>query len=157
MRQGRQAVRPRDDESRKGMLTKRGRKVDKEEEKTSIKTHEDLIIYQKAFDVAMIIFELSKQFPQEERYSLTDQIRRSSRSVCANRAEAWRKRRYKGSFVAKLNDCQAEAAETQVWLKFALKYHYISTEQGRELYSTYNQILSGLVKIINSPDNWLIG
>ncbi len=132
--------------------------MDKEEgEKRSIKTHEDLIIYQKAFDVAMTIFELSKQFPVEERYSLTDQIRRSSRSVCANMAEAWRKRRYKASFVAKLNDCEAEAAETQVWLKFAVKCEYISTEQGRELYSTYNQILSGLVKMINSPDSWLIG
>ena len=128
-----------------------------EEEKRSIKTHEDLVIYQKAFDAAMTIFELSKQFPVEERYSLTDQIRRSSRSVCANFAEAWRKRRYKASFLAKLNDCEAEAAETQVWLKFAVKCEYLSTEQGRELYSTYNQILSGLVKMINSPESWLIG
>ena len=132
--------------------------MDKEEgEKRSLKTHEDLIIYQKAFDAAMTIFELSKQFPQEERYSLTDQMRRSSRSVCANLAEAWRKRRYKASFVAKLNDCEAEAAETQVWLKFAVKCDYLSTEQGRELYSTYNQVLSGLVKMINYPDSWLIG
>jgi four helix bundle protein len=132
--------------------------VDKEEEeKKSIKTHEDLVIYQKAFDAAMTIFELSKHFPVEERYSLTDQIRRSSRSVCANFAEAWRKRRYQASFVAKLNDCEAEAGETQVWLKFAVKCDYISTEQGRELYSTYNQILSGLVKMINRPESWLIG
>ena len=128
-----------------------------EEEKRTIKTHEDLVIYQKAFNVAMTIFELSKQFPREEQYSLTDQIRRSSRSVCANLAEAWRKRRYRASFIAKLNDCEAEAAETQVWLKFAVKCDYISTEQGRELYSTYNQILSGLVKMINSPESWLIG
>ena len=126
-------------------------------DKEKVKTHEELIIYQKAFDAAMKIFELSKQFPVEERYSLTNQMIRSSRSVCANLAEAWRKRRYKASFVAKLNDCEAEAAETQVWLKFAVKCHYISTEQGRELYSTYNQILSGLVKMINSPDSWLIG
>ncbi len=105
----------------------------------------------------MIIFELSKEFPVEEKYSLTDQIRRSSRSVCANLAEAWRKRRYKASFIAKLNDCESEAAETQVWLKFAVKCHDISTEKGRELYSTYNQILSGLVKMINSPESWLIG
>ncbi len=78
--------------------------MDKEEgEKRSLKTHEDLIIYQKAFDVAMTIFEISKQFPMEERYSLTDQIRRSSCSVCADMAKAWRKRRYKASFVAKLN------------------------------------------------------
>ena len=136
---------------------RQGGKVDKEEEETDIKTHEDLIVYQKAFDVAMTIFELSKQFPPEERYSLTDQIRRSSRSVCANLAEAWRKRRYKASFVAKLNDCEPEAAETQVWLKFVVKCDYISREQGRELYSTYNQILSGLVKMINSPESWLIG
>lgn len=145
---------------------RQGGKVDKEEEeKKSIKTHEDLVIYQKAFDAAMTIFELSKHFPVEERYSLTDQIRRSSRSVCANFAEAWRKRRYQASFVAKLNDCEAvlkdtashKAAETQVWLKFAVKCDYISTEQGRELYSTYNQILSGLVKMINRPESWLIG
>lgn len=128
-----------------------------EQEKRSIKTHEDIVIYQKAFDAAMTIFELSKKFPTEEKYSLSDQIRRSSRSVCANFAEAWRKRRYKASFIAKLNDCEAESAETQVWLKFALKCNYISTEQGRQLYSKYNQILSGLVKMINSPENWLIG
>ncbi|NES85829.1 MAG: four helix bundle protein [Moorea sp. SIO2B7] len=105
----------------------------------------------------MIIFELSKKFPTEERYSLTDQIRRSSRSVCANLASAGRKRRYKASFVAKLNDCEAEAAESQVWLKFTVKCNYISPEKGRELSSTYNQILSGLVKMINNPEKWLIG
>ena len=131
--------------------------MDREEKDRKIQTHEDLVIYQKAFDAAMIIFELSKKFPIEEKYSLTDQIRRSSRSVCANLAEAWRKRRYKASFIAKLNDCESEAAETQVWLKFAVKCHYISTEKGRELYSIYNQILSGLVKMINSPESWLIG
>lgn len=86
----------------------------------SIKTHEDLIVYQKAFETAMTIFELSKKFPVEEKYSLTDQIRRSSRSVCVNLAQAWRKRRYKEAFIAKLSDCEGEAAETQVWLKFAV-------------------------------------
>jgi four helix bundle protein len=131
--------------------------VDKEEEVKKIKTHEDLVIYQKAFEAAMKIFEVSKQFPTEERYSLTDQMRRSSRSVCANLAEVWRKRRYKASFLAKLNDCEAEAAETQVWLKFAVKCHYLSVETGREIYHEYNQILSGLVKMINNPENWLIG
>lgn len=131
--------------------------MDKEEDKKTIKTHEDLVIYQKAFDAAMSIFELSKRFPTEERYSLTDQIRRSSRSLCANLAEAWRKRRYQASFVPKLNDCEAESAETQVWLKFAVKCQYISNEQGRELYSTYNQVLSGLVNMINHPESWLIG
>ena len=84
-----------------------------------IKTHKDLKAYQKAFGAARPIFELSKKFPKEETYSLTDQIRRSSRSVCANLAEAWRKRRYEAAFIAKLNDCEAEAAETQTWLDFA--------------------------------------
>ena len=77
-----------------------------------IKTHQELEVYQLAFDVAMRIFVESKKFPVEERYSLTDQIRRSSRSVCANLAEAWRKRRYEAAFLAKLSDSEAEAAET---------------------------------------------
>ncbi|MCT7996441.1 four helix bundle protein [Laspinema sp. C5] len=110
-----------------------------------------------SFEAAMRIFELSKSFPVEERYSLTDQIRRSSRSVCANLAEAWRKRRYKAAFLAKLSDCEAEAAETQVWLKFAVKCRYLEIEQGRELYRIYNQVLSGLVNMINNPNPWLIG
>ena len=84
----------------------------------------------------MKIFELSKRFPVEERYSLTDQIRRSSRSVCANLAEAWRKRRYEAAFIAKLNDSEPESAETQVWIKFAVKCQYLDLEQGRELYGT---------------------
>ena len=128
--------------------------------KESIKSHEDLVVYQMAFEAAMKIFKLSKTFPVEERYSLTDQIRRSSRSVCANLAEAWRKRRYEAAllvrvplrvdrargrtaFIAKLSDCEAEAAETQVWLKFAVKCQYLDVEQGRELYGIYNQVLSG--------------
>ncbi|MEW6497487.1 MAG: four helix bundle protein [Cyanobacteriota bacterium] len=125
--------------------------------KESFKSHEDLAIFQLAFDTAMKIFELSKKFPVEERYSLIDQIRRSSRSVCANLAEAWRKRRYKAAFIAKLNDCEAEAAETQVWIKFAVKCSYLDIDQGRELYGTYNQILSGLVNMINNPNKWIIG
>ncbi|BBD70752.1 S23 ribosomal protein [Nostoc commune NIES-4072] len=125
-------------------------------EKQPIKSHEDLEVYKMAFDVAMRIFELSKTFPVEERYSLTDQIRRSSRSVCANMAEAWRKRRYEAAFVAKLNDCEAEAAETQTWLKFAVKCNYLNAETARELYSTYNRILSILVTIINNPSPWII-
>ena len=84
-------------------------------EKKLIKTHRDLVVYRASFDLAMRIFEESKSFPKEERYSLTDQVRRSSRSVCANLAEAWRKRRYEASFISKLSDAEAEAAETQVW------------------------------------------
>ncbi len=131
----------------------------------SIKSHEDLVIYQMAFEVAMKIFELSKTFPVEERYSLSDQMRRSSRSVCANLAEAWRKRRYKAAFIAKLNDCVrvaspqelAEVAETQTGLKFAVKCQYLDIELGREFYGIYNQILSGLVSMINNPNHWIIG
>ena len=121
-----------------------------------IKHHKDLKIYEIAFDNAMRIFELSKKFPTEEKYSLTDQIRRSSRSVCANLAEAWRKRRYRAAFRAKLSDCEAEAAETQTWIEFAVKCNYLDVEAGRELYGTYNQVLSGLVNMINNPSPWLI-
>lgn len=121
-----------------------------------IKSHEELEAYKMAFDAAMTIYELSKKFPVEERYSLTDQIRRSSRSVCANLAEAWRKRRYEAAFIAKLNDSEAEAAETQTWLKFAVKCNYIDIEKGRELYGTYNRVLSILVSIINNPSPWII-
>jgi four helix bundle protein len=124
--------------------------------KEPIKSHEDLEAYQMAFDAAMKIFESSKKFPVEEKYSLTDQIRRSSRSVCANLAEAWRKRRYEAAFVAKLNDSEAEAAETQTWLKFAVKCNYLDVETGRELYGTYNRVLAILVSIIHNPSPWLI-
>lgn len=120
------------------------------------RSHEDLEVYKKAFDAAMKLFELSKKFPVEERYSLTDQMRRSSRSVCANFAEAWRKRRYEAAFVAKLNDCEAEAAETQTWIKFAVKCEYLDVEIGREIYGTYNQVLAGLVSMINNPTPWLM-
>ena len=119
-------------------------------------THEDLDVYQLAFDAAMKLYGLSMKFPVEERYSLTDQVRRSSRSVCANLAEAWRKRRYKAAFIAKLNDCEAEAAETQVWIKFSVKCGYLDKHSGREIYETYNQILGSLVKMINTPENWLL-
>jgi four helix bundle protein len=123
---------------------------------SKIKTHEDLDVYQLAFKAAMKIFELSKNFPAEERYSLTDQIRRSSRSVCSNLAEAWRKRRYRAAFLAKLNDSEAEAAETQVWIKFAVKCGYMEPDYGRELYEMYNQILGSLVNMITKPENWLL-
>ncbi|MEO1126980.1 MAG: four helix bundle protein [Cyanobacteria bacterium J06639_16] len=121
-----------------------------------IQDHRDLEIYKKAFDAAMEIFYLSKRFPVEERYSLTDQIRRSSRSVCANLAEAWRKRRYKAAFVAKLNDSEAEAAETQTWLEFAAQCKFIEVETSQKLHGTYNQVLAGLVNMINNPTPWLI-
>ncbi len=126
------------------------------QQKQTIRDHKELKTYQKAFDAAMEIFYLSKKFPIEERYSLTDQIRRSSRSVCANLAEAWRKRRYEAAFVAKLNDCEAEAAETQAWIEFAVKCNYMNVEDGRRLYGTYNQVLAGLVNMIKNPTPWLM-
>jgi four helix bundle protein len=121
-----------------------------------VQKHQDLAVYKIAFDSAMQIFELSKKFPYEERFSLTDQIRRSSRSVCANIAEAWRKRRYQAAFIAKLNDCEAEAAETQTWIEFAVKCGYLDLEIGRELYGKYNQILSGLVTMIKNSSSWIM-
>src|SRR6058998_2221632 len=91
-----------------------------------IKTFRELEVYRGAMELTMEIFRLTKAFPTEERYSLTDQIRRSSRSVCANLAEAWRKRRYAAAFVSKLNDAEAEAAETQVWIEIAFHSGYLS-------------------------------
>jgi four helix bundle protein len=104
----------------------------------------------------MRIFELSKQFPAEERYSLTDQMRRSSRSVCANIAEAWRKRRYPNAFVSKLSDSDAEAAETQVWLEFASKCSYLSQSDVVELDKTYDHIMGKLVNMLTRPEQWAI-
>jgi four helix bundle protein len=124
--------------------------------KKQIRTHGDLEVYRKALDAAMCIFELSKQSPKEEVYSLTDQVRRSSRSVCANLAEAWRKRRYEAAFVSKLSDCETEAAETQVWLEFAVKCGYFSRDDGRRLYTTYDEIIATLVGMINHPKTWLL-
>jgi four helix bundle protein len=121
-----------------------------------ITSHRDLQVYQRAFETAMRIFECSKRFPRDETYSLTDQIRRSSRSVCANLSEAWRKRRYEAAFVSKLNDSETEAGETQVWLEFAVECKYVSPEEARELYGAYNAIIATLVGMINHPETWII-
>src|SRR5437016_8821182 len=107
-----------------------------------IRTHRDLEVYAVAFDAAMKIFEISKRFPKEETYSLTDQIRRSSRSICANLAEAWRKRRYQAAFISKLSDAEAEAAETQVWLEFAVRCGYLEREPARPLFDAYDRVIS---------------
>ncbi|MGC4128650.1 MAG: four helix bundle protein [Bergeyella sp.] len=123
---------------------------------SAIKFHKDLRVYQSAFNTAMEIFVVSKTFPKEERYSLTDQIRRSSRSVCANITEAWRKRRYPKSFVAKLNDSESEAGETQNWLDFAFACDYISEEDYKDLYQKYDYIIGMLVKMIDQSEQWTI-
>src|SRR5438309_8979546 len=106
-----------------------------------ITRHQELEVYKKAFEAAMLIFELSKSFPKEETYSLTDQVRRSSRSVCANLAEAWRKRRYEAAFVAKLSDSESEAAATQVWIEFSVKGGYLDRDRALGLYQTYDEVL----------------
>lgn len=121
-----------------------------------IQSHTQLEVYQLAFQMAMQIFEISRRFPADERFSLTDQVRRSSRSVCANLAEAWRKRRYDHAFVAKLGDAEAEAAETQCWLEFSVKCNYLDAESARIIYQTYDQILGKLVSMINDPAPWLL-
>ena len=118
--------------------------------------HRELEVYQKAFQASMDIFELSKRFPKEETYSLTDQARRSSRSTCANLAEAWRKRRYEKAFISKLSDAEGEAAETQVWLEFAFQCGYMAREQALILYRTYDEIVRMIVSMINHPELWVI-
>lgn len=117
--------------------------------------HQDLVVYKKAIEAAMKIFELSKSFPKEETYSLTDQIRRASRSVPANIAEAWRKRRYKAAFIAKLNDAEGEAAETQTWLEISVRSGYTSRDQAKELYVEYDETIAMLVSMANNPNKWL--
>jgi four helix bundle protein len=107
-------------------------------------------------DAAMHVFEITKTFPQEEKYSLVDQVRRSSRSICANLAEAWRKRRYEAHFVSKMSDAESEAEETRVWLEFAYKCSYISQKQFEELDDTYDKIVAQLVKMLSQPDKWRI-
>ncbi len=104
----------------------------------------------------MRIFELSKSFPKEETYSLTDQIRRSSRSVPANIAEAWRKRRYKAAFISKLNDAEGEAAETETWLECAVKCSYVDREIAKKLFLEYEEIVSMLVSMANNPQKWIL-
>ena|SRR5215813_11719649 len=121
-----------------------------------IREHTELEVYKKAFDAAMSIFELSKAFPKEETYCLSDQVRRSSRSVCANLAEAWRKRRYKAAFISKLSDAESEAAETQVWSEFAIKCSYLEPDQTVPLYKAYDEILRMFVAMINKPQSWVI-
>jgi four helix bundle protein len=104
----------------------------------------------------MRIFELTKTFPKEERYSLTDQIRRSSRSVCVNIAEAWRKRRYPANWVSKLSDSEAEAGETQTWIQFAIECGYLKREIGEELHNEYDAVIGMLVNMIRRPENWSV-
>ena len=114
----------------------------------------ELRVYQSALKAALSIFDLSKGWPREERYSLTDQIRRSSRSVSANIAEAWRKRRYPAHFISKLTDADGEAAETQAWLDNARACGYLSEADYEDLNAEYEAISGGLVRMMAEPDKW---
>jgi len=125
-------------------------------QKNNIRHFRELEAYKLGMDSAMKIYEISKHFPPEEKYSLTDQIRRSSRSVCANIAEGWRKRRYPNAFVSKLSDADSEAAETQVWLEFALKCTYLEQNIYDELNVAYDHIMGKLVKMLTRPEQWRI-
>jgi len=121
-----------------------------------IRTHKDLDVYKLSFETAMEIFEISEIFPKEERYSLTDQIRRSSRSVAANIAEAFRSRRYTKYFVSKLSIAECEAAETQVWNDFAFSCKYIDKATHDKLFDKYDHIIAMIVNMINKPEKWTL-
>jgi len=119
-------------------------------------TIKDLLAYQKGFKLSMEIFHISKRFPSEEKYSLTDQIRRCSRSVCANLAEAYRKRKYPNHFVSKLSDADTENGETQTWLEFALACSYISEDEFNMLNNQAEEVAKLLVYLMNNPEKFLI-
>jgi four helix bundle protein len=121
-----------------------------------IRSHRDLDVYQRAVAVAMEVFQLSKRFPAAERYSLTDQARRSSRSVAANIAEAWRKRRYEAAFISKLSDAEAEAAETQVWLEFAVKCEYLNRTDAAPVYRALEGVIKSLVGMSVHSAKWTV-
>lgn len=116
----------------------------------------ELEVYKIAFDTAMEIYHLTKKFPAEEKYSLTDQIRRASRSVCSNLAEGWRKRRYKAMFINKLTDSAQEGAETQTWLEFALKCNYINKEIFDKLDDKYEHIFAMLNTMEQKADSFCL-
>src|SRR6266496_1609716 len=121
-----------------------------------VEDYKHLRVYKLGFESAMEIFQVSRKWPSEVKFALTDQIRRSSRSVCANIAEAWRKRRYEAAFVSKLSDAETEAAETQVHAEFAFHHDYLSREEFLKVDDAYEKIIGQLVKMIDQPQKWLI-
>jgi four helix bundle protein len=118
--------------------------------------HWQLDVYQRAFKTSMRILELTKTFPKEEQYSLTSQIRRSSRSICGQIAEGWRRRRYEPAFCNKMNEAEGEAAETQTWLQYSVECGYLTRPVGRELFKSYDEILRTLVGMINNSEKWVL-
>jgi len=125
--------------------------------KKAIRHFRDLDVYQNALETGLRVYELSKKFPDDERYALIDQIRRSSRSVCTNIAEAWRKRRYTAAFISKLSDSEGEAAETQVHIEFAFRHSYIGDAEFQAIDNAYEHILGQLVRMIDHPEKWVLG
>ena len=123
---------------------------------SAVVRHDQLEVFEIAFQAASRVFELSKGFPSEERFSLTDQIRKSSRSVCANIVEGWRKRRYKAAFQSSLNVAEAEAAETQTWIRFSVECGYVAQDEADALTSIYDAVIGKLVVMINNPNPWLL-
>jgi len=119
------------------------------------KSFKSLNVYQMAYKCALAIFEISKTFPKEEKYSLTDQIRRSSRSVCANIAEGYRKRIYPKHFTSKISDADGECSETIVWLDFSLDCKYIDSDTYNDLINQYKEIGKMLGGMANNPDRFL--
>jgi four helix bundle protein len=124
--------------------------------KDKIKSYRDLRVYSNAMEAAMKIFEVTKKFPPEEKYSLTDQMRRASRSVCSNIGEAWRKRINQEEFNARLNDSESLACASQVWIEFARKCGYLEDKVSNDLDSAYDQILGQLFKMIKNSEKWTI-
>lgn len=121
-----------------------------------ITSHRQLDVYKKAFAASMSLFELSRTFPKEETYSLTSQLRRSSRSVAANLTEAWRKRRYPAAFISKLSDAETEAAETQTWIEYGVKCGYLDRSAATPLYKEYDRIIATIVTMMIRSDDWLL-
>ena len=121
-----------------------------------IQYHWEIDAYKLSVEAAMEIYELSKSFPDEEKYSITDQIRKSSRSVSAQIAEGWRRRKYRAAFVNKMNEAEGEAAETQVWLEYSVKCEYMSREDGTRLHRKYDEILGKLINMGNHPQQWCL-
>ena len=121
-----------------------------------IQYHWEIDAYKLSVEAAMEIYELSKSFPEEEKYSLTDQMRKSSRSISAQIAEGWRRRKYRAAFVNKMNEAEGEVAETQVWLEYSVKCEYMSREDGTSLHRKYDEILGKLINMGNHPQQWCL-
>ena len=136
------------------MIDERRKTKDEGRQKKRIKSVRELDVYKLAFETAIEIFKISKNFPKEETYSLTDQVRRSSRAVCTNLSELWRKRRYKAVFLNKLSDAAQEAAETQTWLEFALSCKYIDKKTFDKLDERYEHIFAMLFTMEQKADSF---